>query len=93
VANFVVCLKPGLFVLWSDTVHGPLSRVLTAEQTVERLCEMDQIAASAAWQVVEVAAATGTSDPSRSLEHVISTNRAGTGEERLDLDEILDSYT
>ena len=89
----VVRLLPGKLTLWSNTVDAPVSPVMDERRLVKFLVEHEQVSYDDAVALVGAARRDGTSDPSQPLSEVLASNRAGPGEERLDVAAIISRYS
>jgi hypothetical protein len=92
-AVFVVRLGPEQFVMWSNTVDAPVSPLMGRDDLVRELQSKYEFAEQDATQTLDSAEADGTSCRDTTLEEVLEVNRAGPGEERLTLAEIIEQYT
>ena len=91
--KLVVRLKPGKVVLWSNTVDAPISPVLDRDGLVDHLVEHEEVTYEEAVAMVATAESHGTSDRDVPLSRVLGTNRAGPGEQRLGVDQIIEAYS
>jgi hypothetical protein len=92
-AVFVVRLGSEQFVMWSNTVDAPVSPVMGRDDLVRELQSKYEFAEQEATQTLERAEADGTSSGDTTLEEALDVNRAGPGEQRLTLEEIIEQYT
>ena len=86
----VARVAPGRYVVWSNTTDAPSSSILTREQALRLLREREAMEdADALIARVDEA---GTSEPGVSVDDLLASNRAGPGERRLTLQELLAEY-
>jgi hypothetical protein len=90
--ELVVRLDDDAYVLWSDTVDAPVSPVMPRTDLVGLLEAEYPMTWEGADALVEAANLSGTSDPARSLSDVLAGNRAGPGESRLTIEQLINSY-
>jgi hypothetical protein len=91
VGTFVVRLAEDRYVIWSNTVDAPVSHVMDRDALVEHVTASGE-PLERAQQLAELADEVGLSDPSTTLDAVLATNRAGSGESRLSVADILRQY-
>jgi hypothetical protein len=92
VGTFVVKLQADAYVVWSNTVDAPVSPILDRPGLTRHLIDRLDISQDMAESLLRNADANGTSAPGVTLDEVIRTNRAGPGESRLTLAELLGKY-
>jgi hypothetical protein len=90
--QLVVRLADDSYVLWSDTVDAPVSPVVPRINLIGLLEAEYHMTWQGADALVEAADRFGTSDPARSLSDVLAGNRAGPGESRLTIEQLINSY-
>ena len=92
VGQFVVRLDNERLVVWSDTVDAPTSPAMTGAALIDHLEVQHGLSEEDSTALVRAAVEFGTSDPTRCLEVVLRTNRAGPDERTLTLAELLRGY-
>jgi hypothetical protein len=90
--QLVVRLADDSYVLWSDTVDAPVSPVMPRIDLIGLLEAEHHMTWEGADALVEAADRSGTSDPARSLSDLLAGNRAGPGEARLTIEQLVRSY-
>jgi hypothetical protein len=93
VGELVVRLAEDRFVVWSDTVDAPTSRVMTGDAMVSFLAPRAEVGMEKAAALVRFATDVGTSDPTVTLDDVLRANRAGPAGTTLSAEEIVRAYS
>jgi len=77
VARFVVKLADDTYVVWSDTVDAPVTRILTRSATEAHLRGVEGLSEEDAAARLGIADQDGTSSPTYSLQDLLRTNGRG----------------